>query len=251
MLSLGFLRLGAVHAAADPLCTVNSVEKGNYTALQDAVADHNCTTISRSLTLQGTGTGSTIVDGNRAGTVISITAGSLVTISDVTIQNGKATNGGGLFIKGILTLINSTIVSNTASAGGGIITGKFARVTLKNTLLANTGGNCFGPFSSAGHNLSSDATCTDFIATGDITNTNPLLGPLQANGGATLTQALLPGSPAIDAGDDKECPVTDQRGIKRPQGGYCDIGAYEYEYEWSRPITRNYLPFAGQHVIVR
>jgi hypothetical protein len=60
-------------------------------------------------------------------------------------------------------------------------------------------------------------------------NVDPLLGPLAANGGPTLTQALLPGSPAIDAvpSSGAGCPPTDQRGVIRPQGPACDIGAFE------------------------
>nr|BBJ47930.1 hypothetical protein SAVMC3_05590 [Streptomyces avermitilis] len=52
------------------------------------------------------------------------------------------------------------------------------------------------------------------------------MGPLADNGGPTDTTALLPGSPALDAADG--CPATDQRGVARPQGTACDIGAYEY-----------------------
>ena len=63
---------------------------------------------------------------------------------------------------------------------------------------------------------------------GDLFNMNPLLGPLRDNGGPTPTQALLPGSPAIDHGDDAGCPTADQRGVPRPRGAACDIGAYEY-----------------------
>jgi hypothetical protein len=63
---------------------------------------------------------------------------------------------------------------------------------------------------------------------GDQVNTDPMVGPLAENGGPTLTHALLTGSPAIDAGDDAVCPATDQRGVSRPQGVACDIGAYEY-----------------------
>jgi hypothetical protein len=71
-----------------------------------------------------------------------------------------------------------------------------------------------------------DNTC------GLIGGSDPLLGPLQNNGGPTKTHALLPGSPAIDAGNDAVCaadPVNglDQRGVARPQGASCDIGAYE------------------------
>jgi hypothetical protein len=58
-----------------------------------------------------------------------------------------------------------------------------------------------------------------------------LLGPLADNGGPTQTHALLPSSPAIDAGDNNGCPPTDQRGVARPSGLACDIGAYEVEGE--------------------
>lgn len=82
---------------------------------------------------------------------------------------------------------------------------------------------------SQGHNLSSDNTCS-LQAAGDLTNTNPRLGSLANNGGQTQTLALLAGSPAIDAGSPT-CPppTTDQRGVRRPQGAHCDIGAFELE----------------------
>jgi hypothetical protein len=57
---------------------------------------------------------------------------------------------------------------------------------------------------------------------------DPKLGPLQDNGGATLTHALLPGSLAIDNADDGAAPSTDQRGVARPQGAASDIGAFEF-----------------------
>jgi hypothetical protein len=61
-----------------------------------------------------------------------------------------------------------------------------------------------------------------------MNNTSALLGPLADNGGPTLTMALLPGSPAIDAGDTGVMPTTDQRGFPRPAGVGADIGAYEF-----------------------
>ncbi|HEY3228182.1 MAG TPA: choice-of-anchor Q domain-containing protein, partial [Roseiflexaceae bacterium] len=90
------------------------------------------------------------------------------------------------------------------------------------------GADCLisGAITSSGHNLSSDSSC-GFTAGGDLQNTNPLLGPLAANGGPTPTHALLPGSPAFEAGTNTGCPATDQRGILRPQGIFCDIGAFE------------------------
>jgi hypothetical protein len=103
--------------------------------------------------------------------------------------------------------------------------------TFKNTIVANNipenGYNDGGEVDSLGHNLDSENTC-GFNGTGDLRNTNPLLGPLQDNGGPTFTCALLEDSPAIDAGDNNGAPDTDQRGISRPQGTAVDIGAYEF-----------------------
>ena len=101
-------------------------------------------------------------------------------------------------------------------------------MTLKNTIVANspTGGNCSGTITDGGGNLSyPDTTCPGI-------NADPMLGPLQNNGGPTETMALGPGSAAIDAANDAICaaaPVNnlDQRGIARPQGPHCDIGAVE------------------------
>ena len=88
--------------------------------------------------------------------------------------------------------------------------------------------DCRGTLTSLGHNLIGDDTGCGFApVTGDLVNSVPLLGLLRDNGGPTFTHALLPGSPAIDAGDDARCPSTDQRGVPRPQGAACDIGAYE------------------------
>jgi subtilisin-like proprotein convertase family protein len=103
------------------------------------------------------------------------------------------------------------------------------RVTVTNSVIGapvNGGNNCVGTLTSLGHNLESGASC-GLGASGDISNTNPLLGPLQNNGGSTLTRGLLTNSQALDAGNDLVCPATDQRGISRPQGPACDIGAYE------------------------
>lgn len=87
--------------------------------------------------------------------------------------------------------------------------------------------NCSAAATSLGHNLedTTPSQCGLSAAMGDRIGVNPLLGPLQSNGGPTRTLALLSGSPAIDAGDS--CPGTDQRGLARPAGAACDIGAYE------------------------
>jgi hypothetical protein len=90
------------------------------------------------------------------------------------------------------------------------------------------GPDCETPIVSGGHNLDRDGTCS-LAATGDQPHTDPLLGPLQDNRGPTWIHALLPGSPAVNAGTNPDCPATDQRGITRPQGPPCDIGAFEFD----------------------
>jgi hypothetical protein len=98
-----------------------------------------------------------------------------------------------------------------------------------NTLLATNspGGNCSGPLTDLGHNLSSDGTC-NFTNTGSMNNTDAMIGPLANRGGSTPTISLLPWSPAVDAGDTAAAPMSDQRGHPRPAGSAADIGAFEY-----------------------
>ena len=132
-----------------------------------------------------------------------------------------------------LSLTNCTVAFNTASGGtnqGQMVGGLWlAGGVMVNTLLATNspGGNASGPIVDAGHNLSSDASCA-FTNPTSLNSTDPMLGPLADNGGPTLTMALLPGSPAIGAGDPLSAPPTDQRGVPRPPGLAADIGAYEF-----------------------
>jgi CSLREA domain-containing protein len=131
------------------------------------------------------------------------------------------------------TLTNSTVSGNTAAQGGGVYQpwSVFypAEFALTNTIVAdNSVDNCGGEAFSFGYSLTDDDSC--FMgAAGDLVVADAMLGPLQDNGGPTETHALLAGSPAIDAGSPA-CPppATDQRGVARPQGTDCDIGAVEY-----------------------
>jgi len=172
------------------------------------------------------------ISGNAARVGGGILIYGTATLTNVTISgNTAANNGGAITNNGTTTLMNLTISANTAAStlGGGINNNDIGTITLRNTIVANSpsGGNCNGTITSNGHNLSSDNTC-GFTGTGDLNNTDPLLGPLQDNGGPTFTQALLPGSPAIDAGDPVNFPSADQRGAPRPQRSGPDIGAYEW-----------------------
>lgn len=123
-------------------------------------------------------------------------------------------------------LTNCTVAFNS---GTGISTISTDGTKLINTLLAANmpGSNGAGTLMDLGNNLSSDLSCA-FTNIGSLNNTYPLLGPLNTNGGATLTMALLPGSRAIDAGNTAAAPNTDQRGVTRPFGLAADIGAYEF-----------------------
>jgi hypothetical protein len=171
-------------------------------------------------------------------------------VSNNTFSGNSANAGGGIGNNygGTVTVSNSTFSGNSASYGGGIYNYD-GTVTLKNTLItANpTGNNCAGVITDGGGNLSyPDTTCPGI-------NADPKLGPLQNNGGPTHTMALLPGSAALDAGDDAICaapPVNnlDQRGITRPQEAHCDIGAYEAVQ--GTPPTPTATPTAGPLTIL-
>jgi hypothetical protein len=112
------------------------------------------------------------------------------------------------------------------SQGGGLFNTN-SSVLVLNSIVANSlsGGDVWGAVTDGGYNICSDGTAA-FSATGSSNKTNPLLGPLAANGGPTETMALLPGSPALDA-IPSAFPAVDQRGVSRPQASLADIGAYE------------------------
>lgn len=197
-------------------------------------------TLTRSLFYNNIVTGT-----NGTGGGIYLTGGS-ASISNTTIYSNTAGDGGGIYSNGSsLTLTNDTIISNTATTanntGGNIRNGAMAPVNLRNTIMA--GGsqrNCFGSLSSLGHNLSSDASCV-IAATGDLTNTNPQLGAFQNNGGLTYSFMPQSSSPAVNAGDNTGCPADDQRGVARPYGMACDIGAIESPHLTPQTITFNSL----------
>jgi CSLREA domain-containing protein len=170
----------------------------------------------------------------------------VLTLVNVTITGNTATvYGGGLENLGSATLDNVTISGNTAPSAGGLFTVRSVR--LNNTIVANNGPADCGATAGvaveaalSGNNLERGTSC-GFTAPGDLQNTDPLLGPLASDG----TLPLLPGSPAIDAGDSTpaNCPRHDERGVARPQDGdgngtaICDIGAYEKAAPAPSPVA--------------
>lgn len=327
---------------------INAAASGDVIVIGPGTYTQRNIGFTKSLTLQGAGAGSTILNGTDNANVIGIINSAVVTITGVTIQNGRMTSGGGIWMDsgtlalsdcivqdndattnflggggifipssakvtinncifrnntandiggGItscgnltinnstftnnrainfaggainqcsatpLVINNSTISGNTGKWGGGLRADSVSTVLLNNSTIAgNTatqegGGLWGGTFSltntivagntapvgpdgktlltSGGYNLIQNTSMMTITGNtvGNITGQNSLLGPLQNNGGATLTRALLTGSPAIDAGNCPESSL-DQRGFSRPAdlatavnaADGCDIGAYE------------------------
>jgi predicted outer membrane repeat protein len=184
-----------------------------------------------------------------------IISDSTLTLTNTTVSGNQAKKDGG----GIMTLYGnpqvaitaSTITANTpdrdgaeGGSGGGLHVWA-GTVTLVGSIIAgNDGTQCVrssGTLNSSGYNLASDASC-ELDGPGDLPSTPPKLGPLTDNSGVNLTHALLPGSPAIDAGDASYCPSTDQRGFARPMGAECDIGAYEAPVWVFMPLLMRQFP---------
>jgi uncharacterized repeat protein (TIGR01451 family) len=158
----------------------------------------------------------------------------MLTLNNSTVSGNDAWGGGGIFSTGFLTLNSSTVSGNAASRGGGI-SSDGGTMILRNTILAgNTAGqgpDCYGSTGSSGYNLVGNSSdCTFVSTTGDLTDMDASLGPLEGSPGC---HPLLPGSPAVHAGNPAGCMgstgllATDQRGL--PRFGRCDIGAYEMQ----------------------
>jgi CSLREA domain-containing protein len=212
------------------------------------LSDGNLLAITGSTISGNSSSAIAIGDGNEGGG--GVRNGNIMTLTNSTISGNSANNGygGGILNNGSLTSISSTISGNSASAGkgGGVYANNMLNYT--NTIIANStsGGDCIGGDVITNHNnLVEDGTCSgnavNFV-TGD-----PILGPLADNGGPTQTLAVGFGSPAINAGDDTVCaasPVNgvDQRGVTRPQGAHCDIGAFEGAQDVTAPTITAFAP---------
>jgi hypothetical protein len=160
-----------------------------------------------------------------------------LTNSTVSGNTSNSAAGGGIYNTRTLTLTNSTVSGNTSNNwGGGIYNG--STMTLTNILIDD---GCFdgGTITSGGGNIESPGDTCGFDQATDqvnVTGGQLVLGPLQDNGGPTMTHALLPGSVAIDWIPEAMCldavgdPLTtDQRGEPRPGGAMCDVGAFEVQ----------------------
>lgn len=230
---------------------------GGIVSLENCVVQGNAATHGGGILNDGTLTVSqSTFSGNTADNALGGGGGvhntGTLTVVQSTFAGNTASTGGGIHndAGAALTVTQSTLVGNAVSlAGGGIHTG--APATVANSIVAGNGASVSGPDVSGtctdlGGNLlgigdgSAGFTVSTLVGTSALP-IDPLLGPLQDNGGPTPTRALLPGSPAIDAGDNALAVdgsavslANDQRGFARVVKGLqassaplVDIGAYE------------------------
>jgi hypothetical protein len=240
------------------------IESGSAVSLTDlAINGHSAGTggaIANSGTLNMTRTS---ITGNAAlttlgsgaslgGGLINLDANSKATISNSTITGNSSVSGGGIFNNGTLLLINVTLVGNSATnRGASVATEPGGVAHVLNTIIGrdlNTS-SLSGAFTSLGGNIITDARNSTGFTNGvngdQVSNDNsidPLLGNLDFHGGQTWNFALLPGSVAIDRGNNcvvnGNCPAPvpanfslryDQRkNYSRQAGGTVDVGAFEY-----------------------
>ena len=185
---------------------------------------------------------------NNGGAFYNGVSGTINAATNTIDNNSASISGGGIYNTATMTLTNSTVSSNTAAISGGGIFNNFV-ATLNNNLVAlNTapdGGDLLGRESlgngyTGTYNLIGNADGSEGLngapnQSGTTANPiAPMLGALQNNGGATLTRAVLEGSPAIDKGNSVTL-IHDQRGQIRPfdnmtttnTGNGSDVGAFE------------------------
>jgi predicted outer membrane repeat protein len=253
---------GGVYNGFATLSVVNSTISGNSTGTGGG-GIYNVGTLGISdSTLSGNSSS------DAGGAIYNFGGAAVLTVNNCTVStNSAATYGGGIYSDGLtVTLQNSTFSGNSAGAslgysGGGIINYNATLIVRNSTFSGNSAylaggihnsaamlliGNTVlntgalgvnlvntGTGASEGYNLSSDDGGGFLTGPEDQINTDPLLGPLQNNGGLTFTHELLSSSPAIDAGNPNFIPPPffDQRGpgFDRVVDGRIDIGSFEVQ----------------------
>jgi hypothetical protein len=228
---------GGLYVAGGGVSIDNSTLSGNQAVGGDGGLFCNC---SRCWVAYDGGAG--------AGGGVYMSGGTL-TVFQSTLSANRSTGGtggrgrgnavgGGLVSGGNVEIQFSTLAMNESSGTEGVAGGLFSAGTLltRDTIVAGNAASTmapdvYGDLGSRGHNLVGNTTDGSGFDPTDILNVDPMLGPLQDNGGPTFTHALLPGSPAIDAGDNTDAPEFDQRGEGFPRivNGIIDIGALEVQ----------------------
>ena len=172
-----------------------------------------------------------------------IAATAAASLENATISTNTATTAGAVFNSGSLELRSSTVAANQSISAAGGVVNDAGVTTVVNTIVADntnatSGMDVHGAVNSLGFNLIEISAGSSGWVASDLLESDPLLGPLQFNGGNVETVAVwthVPQvhSPAIDAGHSSAAPAIDQRGIARPLDGnrdtiaVADIGAVE------------------------
>lgn len=234
------------------LTIARSVIEGNSTVTGTAGAGFGGAILTDGNDSTLTVTDSTISNNSATGGGGAISIGGVVTLENVTISGNRSVNdfGGGLYVfsDARASLNNVTVTGNTAALqGGGIFAENAAFIGFApratNSIFAGntapTGPDCAGSLDSNFILIGNGTRCNGPAASkGDLVGTqaapiNPQLGALGLNGGPTPTHALLGNSPALNTGSPAApgsadaCEATDQRGVARPGGTRCDMGAFE------------------------
>ncbi len=243
---------GGIHNAGD-LTLIDTILKGNAVTASASVGGglHNTGTAAVYSSTITDNDATLFFDEAGAGGGLA-NAGTMVVLnSTIALNRSRYGRGGGVFGYNSLTVIShSTIAGNSVyEEGGGIALNTASDLLfLRNTIVAgnlvsnpkSAPDDIFGVLSSSGHNLIGNTQGgSGFDPNTDLLNVDPMLGALADNGGPTLTMALLPGSPAIDAGDNTDAPEFDQRGPGFPRivNGTIDIGAFEVQASPVTPLT--------------
>jgi len=252
----GILNLGGSLTLTDSTVSGNSATSGvNFSTAVGGIdiccSSGSTVTLTRSTVSGNSGDALSDAFGGilNSGSVISVTN------STVSANSASATGGASAFSSAVAGISNSggtlslngvTLARNNVSEPNGGFLPAVAGVsnffggtlTSQSSLISGQSGgpNCYGLAASSdgGYNLDDGTSCGFSAANHSLSSTEPLLDPagLQSNGGPTRTIALRVGSPAIDAisPGTNGCGTTiatDQRGVSRPQGPGCDIGAFE------------------------
>ena len=206
---------------------------------------YNLTVFGNSTTAAGLGTGAVCMIGSSVGNFRN------ATISGNTANGAGSAGGGGIFIQDTATfnLGNSIVAGNTSPNRGPDLyifnNGTAAFRSLGGNLIGDNSGNPAAPNTTAFPTGNPNANGDKVGTAGNVIN--PQLAPLANNGGTTLTRALLPNSPAIDAGNNSAFTSYDQRGALRVQDGdgdgtaIIDSGAFEFPpaFKVTRTDDRN------------
>jgi Ca2+-binding RTX toxin-like protein len=199
---------GVFNSPNASLTLINSTISGNSAPEGGGVANYGTATV----------TNSTVSGNTVGGSGGGIQNGGTLTVTSSTLSGNSAAAGGGVANIDTVTLNRTLVSGNVAPTGPEIA--NFATITANNF-------NLFGYSGIAG--ISGFAPGVTDVVPGAGVMLGNILSPVANNGGPTLTHALVTGSPAIDASPvNSECQATDQRGITRPQGAACDIGAFEF-----------------------